>query len=104
VKIKWKVQEAPTGRFKSFHYRGWPLAETETGDVVFGVDCKDDYVPAKVKSGNHEPLRLRVAVRNNREVGFDWATLKRDFATLSELKEAAKEFATRRPEVFVNKK
>lgn len=104
MKIKWKVQAAPVGRYKSFERRGWPLAESDDGRTLFAVSCADDYIPTRVKTGSHAPLKLRVAVYNKKTHGFDWATLNREFSTLADLKDAATEFAARRPEVFANVK
>jgi len=100
TKITWHTDQAPTGRYRSFQNRGWPHAENERGDWIFDVRCDDEYVPAKVKTGDHKPLTLRFAkYHTDPEVvkakgGFTWMRYTRTFNTLAELKEFAKERLT----------
>lgn len=93
MKIIWKVGEAPTGSYRSFQRRAWPTGEYEDGRIGFQILCEDDYIPARVKTGDHAELSL----------GFmdwtgptpTWRRLKRRFATLAEAKSAAAELAIR---------
>ena len=103
MKFKWIVAPDPTGLYRSFEKRGWPTAFSADGDSeMFAVSCSDDYVPSLVKSGNHAPLKLLVADRTGHVNGWTWRTLKGDFSTLKELKDAAYKFAANRPHVFMN--
>jgi hypothetical protein len=84
--IKWLVEEAPTGRYRSFHRRGWPTAKHKiTGRTLFSIGCEDDYINGKPP---HGLLSLRVA-KSNENDSWDWVVLKRKFETLAELKAAA---------------
>src|ERR1700761_336972 len=87
---KWQVQEAPTGRYRSFHRRGWPHASYVTdGSALARIECDDDYYAPRVKAGNHAPLKLFFANYNVDPVkdgGFKWLKVKGEFATLDEAK------------------
>lgn len=89
-KIKWVVQPPPTGRYRSFFDRGWPSAHyvgTKDEKPAFMIRCKTDYKPHRVKSGDHEELKLYIADWSDKTDGaFKWKLLKRRFATLAELK------------------
>lgn len=61
MKLNWKVQPAPTGRYRSFESRGWPTAEFANGDHAAHVYCEDEYVPRDVAVGSHRELRVVVA-------------------------------------------
>lgn len=105
MKIKWIVQPAPTGRYRSFERRGWPKGESENGDPVARIECGDAYAPKRVKTGDHAPLRVGFAFATAPEElatkgTFTWQYLKARFATLSEAKAAAQEFYERYPEKF----
>jgi hypothetical protein len=91
AKIKWEVSPAPTGQYRSFHRRGWPVGQTEDG-VTFLIGCDDDYVPRNVKSGKHAPLKLKFRDDNVR--GSTVRVFKRKFATLAELKDFASNIDT----------
>lgn len=82
-KIRWRVQPAPTGTYRSFHRRGWPTGEC--GDFFFMIGCEDDYVPARVRSGDHSELSLSVGL------GSKTFRYSRRFKTLEELKQFAAE-------------
>lgn len=96
MKLVWKVQEAPTGQFRSFEKRGWPTANYDDGTPAGHIRCDDDYTSANVKTGKHAPLMLFVAdhsVGRDPELkakhgAFRWRKAKSTFATLKEAKEA----------------
>jgi hypothetical protein len=104
MKYIWKVSEAPTGPYRSFQKRGWPTAETPAGEVVATIGCVDDYRPADVKTGKHQPLILRVRRKTStsEEIekfgGFRWLRMIKEFATLDEAKAAFKRFVDNNPE------
>lgn len=60
-KVIWKVAEAPTGMYRSFERRGWPVAHYADGSVAACISCEDDYCPRDVREGKHAPLTVRVA-------------------------------------------
>lgn len=97
--IKWRVMEKETGRFASFHRRGWPSAEhKESGRPLFAIDCPtDEYTNGRPP---HGPLFLRFA-KSDGTGKWNWAILKQQFATIQELKARAKEIYEQHPECFV---
>lgn len=105
MRLKWKVGEAPTGRYRSFAHRSWPMAyDMDNPDKVIAyIVCEDSYVPRDAEDGRHAPLTIRVACYSDREVGFDWKALKGQSATLKEAKERAWRFAQANPSFFINK-
>lgn len=100
MKLTWRVQEAPTGQFRSFHYRGWPSAEVN-GKQAAIIRCADSYVPRNAKTGKHSPLKVAIAdhraLSNPGGGGFCYRTLSGEFATLPEAKAAAERFLTANP-------
>jgi hypothetical protein len=85
-KIKWEVSPAPTGPYKSFHWRGWPVGRTECGMTLM-IGCEDDYVPKRVRAGDHRPLKLKF--RDDTVPGSPVRVFKRNFETIAELKDFA---------------
>lgn len=99
MKLKWKVSEAPTGRYRSFEFRHWPTAER--GDkMAVSLSCKNDYVPAAVKVGNHEPIRIYIAEYKIGVPGFSWRQLREPAKTLKEAKARAQAFCDAHPDWF----
>ncbi len=49
MKLTWKVDPPPTGRWKSFTKRGLPTAEWPDGSIAAMIYCVDEYVPRLVK-------------------------------------------------------
>jgi hypothetical protein len=103
TKLKWKVMDAPTGRYRSFERRGWPSASFGDDEAAFHLTCEDDYRPADVKTGNHKEINIRVADRSEQIPGsasFTWKKLKKCAKTLDEAKHVAQEFFDAHPSVF----
>jgi len=101
-KLKWRVAPVPTGRFCSFEGRGWPSADVGER-IMVDLDCEDEYVPAKVRVGDHKPIKVLVAEWYKKEergdrAAFEWRTLKKRAATLKEAKALAQDFVNRHPE------
>jgi len=97
IKYAWKVQSAPTGRYRSFERRGWPSAETPDGDTIAMLACKDEYTPYRVRTGDHAPIRLMIRVpKGNGQWG--WGTFQHDFASMDEAKEFLKNYLARHPD------
>lgn len=103
MKLIWKIEPKPTGRFSSFQARGWPGATDEHDNsqaTIFRESSEGStgvlalqYTAAKAKEGN---LNLRVRVRIDsapedvQRLGkWRWGTLKGAFSTLNEAKAAA---------------
>lgn len=59
MKLKWKVQPTPTGRYHSFNRRGWPEAFLHD-QLIAAFECVDDYYPPSVKAGHHQELKVRI--------------------------------------------
>lgn len=87
VAVKWEVQPAPVGRYKSFRRRGWPNGHSPC-NMFFSIQCKDDYIPHKVKSGEHAVLKL--SIRDDSIRSSKFRTFFKEFANITELKEFVK--------------
>ncbi|MDZ7905195.1 MAG: hypothetical protein U5N55_05035 [Cypionkella sp.] len=94
-KIKWEVSPAPTGPYRSFARRGWPIGLLPNGQRVF-IQCSDDYVPAKVKAGDHAELVIRLDLFIDGEMTL--RTLKSHAENLAEAKQIAANFFARNPQ------
>lgn len=102
VKLIWKVDEKPTGRYASFEKRSWPTAFYQNGEYAASISCEDAYNPRDAKEGKHKPLILRLAnysIPSNLENNSGWTMVraKKEFATLKELKLAAIELLEKNP-------
>lgn len=98
MKIKWRVDPAPTGKWRSFTKRGWPMAETtDKGEPVFRLDCAD--VPRLVREGKH--AEIEILVRCGRQaldgLGWQWKRLVKRAATLDEAKAIVARFIEQNP-------
>lgn len=87
-KIKWRVGAEPTGKYRGFEKRAWPSACYDNDQETFcaGIRCDDEYIPARVKTGNHAPLK--VEVRDYSRKGEPTVVSSRTYATLKEAKAA----------------
>jgi hypothetical protein len=83
-KYKWKVDPPETGRYRSFHKRGWPSAEYEDGTCAAKIYCEKGYYPCDARVGNHPELKIRVA--DHSVTPWQWRTLKKRAKTLAEAK------------------
>lgn len=101
MKIKWKVQPAPTGRYRSFKQRGWPIADYENGKYCASISCDDSYDPRDVKAGTHGELTLSIA--DHSQTPWKRRTASKRFKTLQEAKDALPELLKNHPH-FVPKK
>lgn len=98
VKLKWRVEEAPTGPYRSFHKRMWPSADYANGQFAGSIRCEDGYEPRNVKTGNHKPLTVTINDYSDRK-NPSWTVrkLKGTFATLPEAKQALADIIARLP-------
>jgi len=89
VKLTWKIAPEPTGQYRSFEKRPWPKAYFSGGDKpAVSVSCSDRYTLEKAKSGEHAPLVVSVADWSVSKCSFSWIKIKRNFATMEEVKKA----------------
>lgn len=107
VKLKWKVAEAPTGRYRSFQKRGWPGATyVGTTRVAVMLQCEDDYAPYRVRSNDHKPLTVYVAQHYimestpDKRWSFKWRKLVAHATTLEEAKALATKAIGAHPEFW----
>lgn len=98
MKIKWKVQSPPTGRWRSFEKRGWPGASYQNEDETPAamITCEDEYRPRDVKTGNHAPLNVFIA--DHREQAWKWRKLKKQAVDLGEAKRLVDQALNQHPE------
>lgn len=97
-KIKWFVQPAPTGKWKSFETRGWPTAENQDGRLIAIITCPDQYVPRKVASGEHAPLTVKVMDWRQGNDIRKWRPLTQQATCMTEAKAMVKRFYEENPE------
>jgi hypothetical protein len=109
AKIRWKVDPAPVGQYRSFERRRWPSAEYANGDVAMRIECEDDYVPSLAKGGKHAPLIVYAADWNvkpeerGKKGAFVWRKLKSAFPTLADARAAAAKVIDEHPELHPEK-
>src|SRR5271170_551641 len=90
--IKWKMSTPPTGKWKSFDKRHWPMAYHASGDPAIMIRGEDAYSPHAVKTGDHKPLTVYIAQHHfNQEKikthgAFTWRKLKNSQPTLADAK------------------
>jgi len=73
MKLKWKVSEVPTGRYRSFHGRQWPSASyVGTDKPAVYLSCEDDYIPAQVRVGTHAPIWITMLHHNHPDQPVSW--------------------------------
>jgi len=107
MKLKWRVAPVPTGRYRSFEFRGWPTATYADSDewTAVTIDCEDEYVPANARAGSHGPLTIRLAQWYSPEergsrAAFEWRTVVDRASTLQEAKEVAQKILNDRPDFW----
>lgn len=100
--IYWKVDPAPTGRYRSFQKRGWPTAYYKGSDKpAFFLESADAYEPQAVKAGTHAPIYVVACHHNHPSSPNSWARLKmrEPFATLDAAKAACLAALNEKPEL-----
>lgn len=109
-KIKWKVSEKATGRFKGFSKRAWPTAyyQLEDDSEIFcaSLHSKDEYRPSDVNTGNHFPINLWVAAHATEEerkltgcASWRMYKLRYDYLYLKEAKDALLDYIKNNPSI-----
>lgn len=101
LKIKWKIQEAPTGLYRSFQHRGWPTGEVNAKPFV-QLLCETDYSARVAKTGEHAEIAVLLAdwsFKDKAKHGaFVWRRLKTRAKTLVEAKSLAQAALDAHPE------
>lgn len=101
--LKWKVDPAPKGRYRSFDVRAWPDAEfKKSGRPAARLTCVDkqtghgvEYRPDEVKAGIFKGLFHVFVAQHHPEKdwpklgGFTWRHCTAQAATLDEAKALA---------------
>ncbi len=89
VRLTWRVPPSPRhGK------REWPVAYYESGEIAARLECRDSYEAEAVRTGNHAPLCVGIAVPVGDGAVFCWLSLPRPFVSLSGAKFAARSFLT----------
>lgn len=93
IKLKWKVDPAPTGPFKSFWKRGWPSAEYQNGECAAMIFCAKE-TEYKGSSRYEEGLSLKLKVAQwytdaNGNLTFRWRECKARYDSLDAAKKGA---------------
>lgn len=57
----WRVSDAPSGKYKSFSKRAWPMALHTNGNPAAAIYCADPYDPKKVATEEHGVLTVMIA-------------------------------------------
>lgn len=100
LKLIWRVCPESTGKYRSFHRRGWPTAyyPGEGAKPAVFLSCADEYRPSRVREGAHGPITITVLHHNHPESPNSWKqfNLKKQGATLDEAKAIALAFLTDR--------
>lgn len=102
IKLKWKLPDAPTGRFRSFDKRGWPSATYKGTDKMAAmISCALAYNASLARDPvlhNGTLLELTVLLADYTRVehggSWKWRTLKQRFNTLAAAKDAAEKYLT----------
>ena len=100
--IYWKVGPAPTGRYRSFQRRSWPIAYYKGSDKpAFFLECADDYEPQAAKTGSHAPIYVVACHHNHPSSPNSWARLKmrEPFSSLDAAKAACLAALNEKPEL-----
>ncbi len=97
MKYKWKVQEALTGRYKSFEKRGFPEAWYENGDIAALMSSESDYDPRDVKLGEYKPITLRIADHSIKP--WKWRKITGEYKTIQDAKDAFERILIKHPEI-----
>lgn len=101
MKIQWRVDPSPVGRYKSFQKRKWPTAwYSDVWKPMAFIRCEDSYEPSNVKLGDHAPLTVVLCHHRHPQAGNSWKLLrmKKRFENLAEAKIAVQDFLDAHPE------
>lgn len=94
MKLKWKVGDKPTGRYRSFQKRSWPTATFGTEGEMAAMIQADESYSAKIA----ESTEVRLYVADHREKPWRWRKFKNSFPGVTKAKSVAEDFFRQRPE------
>lgn len=99
IRLKWRVGEVPTGRYRSFEHRAWPSAEWPDQQGAAYLTCEDDYTPERAAGrAAHAPIRVWVRIYRADGTGqFDNRALKSRPASLDSAKALVHHFFEAQP-------
>ncbi|HWV45911.1 MAG TPA: hypothetical protein VN039_07830 [Nitrospira sp.] len=103
MKLKWKVQPEPTGKYRAFEKRGWPYCEDENGRTIAFIQCDDSYSIRKAAGQDHSPLtvliRCGATSPEERKLhgAFRWRKFKTQFSSLTLAKFHFEQFVKNNP-------
>ena len=103
-KLKWRVDPAPTGPYRSFSKRAWPSADYPNGATagyIINV-YKVPYEGFHRKETNLN-LKVRIAKWVKKEDGSDtfvWVVSRRTFSTIAEAKEGLNKLLEANPNLM----
>lgn len=104
IKLKWKVSEVPTGRYRSFEHRSWPSAYFQDDRPAVCIYGDVEYSGPRARAT--EGLQLTICIADwskpsnpSTGNGFTWRTLKQRAISLAQAKEIAAAFLERYPNV-----
>ncbi len=98
MKIKWKVEWPPTGRYRSFQARGWPSAEDQDGEPLAAIYHRESYTAQLAKDAGPESITVNIADHSIHP--WKWRTLTKRFDNVSQAKQMVKLFFESRPELW----
>lgn len=101
MKVVWRVDPPPTGRYRSFERRAWPQASYgKDGKPAAFLDSTDEYEPSKVRTGEHAPISITICHHQHPNRGNSWALLKLKATakTLAEAKSMVAQLIAKHPE------
>ena len=105
--IKWTAGDKPTGKYKSFSNRAWPMAclKNERESPVAGLVCEESYVSSSVDPS--KPIYVRLAFyhspedrKTNGKGAFTWQTFNLPFNNLKEAKAGAVMLMKKYPQCY----
>lgn len=99
MKLKWTVQQKPTGRYRSFHRHGWPTASYKTlGEEYAGHIAAVDGSAYTSRDAELATLEVWVACRDKNPVQFTNKRLVKRFLGLTAAKKALSDYLQAHPE------
>lgn len=100
IKLKWKVQERATGRYRSFAYRNWPTASYVDNDGGHaGHLASVGKTPYSKRVAETEELEVWVAIRSHRkDQSFDNRRLVKRVIGLTAAKALLQKYLDDHPE------
>lgn len=100
-KIKWEVAPAPSGRWKGFEERSWPMAYILLNGksyIIGSISSESEYIPSEVKTGSHSKLHIHVACYADGK--WNWRKAKGEFSNIADAKAALEKILIANPSIL----